>query len=182
MNLDPAGNAVFGAVTDNVDINLNGVLLAFDGTTTTVVARESDPIDLDGNGLFDDDVFLSVFNNDDAFLTADGWYYFTSDIKNSIGTDLGQIFARVQVFGGGPACAPDLTTGAIAGQPGYGVPNGVLNNEDFFYYLAQYAEGNLAVADLTTGAIPGQPGYGVPNGVINNEDFFYYLALYAAGC
>jgi hypothetical protein len=84
------------------------------------------------------------------------------------------------IAGGG--CAPDLTTGAIAGQPGYGVPNGVLNNDDFFYYLAQFAAGNLAVADLTTGAISGQPGYGVPNGVLNNDDFFYYLAIFAAGC
>jgi len=79
-------------------------------------------------------------------------------------------------------CRPDLTTGAIAGQPGYGVPNGILNNDDFFYYLAQFAAGNLAVADLTTGAIVGQPGYGVPNGVLNNDDFFYYLAIFAAGC
>jgi len=84
--------------------------------------------------------------------------------------------------GSGPSCQPDLTTGAIAGQAGYGVPNGVLNNDDFFYYLAQFAAGNLAVADLTTGAIPGQPGYGVPNGVLNNEDFFYYLSIFAAGC
>jgi hypothetical protein len=83
---------------------------------------------------------------------------------------------------GPPACAPDLTTGAIQGQPGYGVPNGVLNNDDFFYYLAQFAAGNVAVADLTTGAIQGQPGYGVPNGIINNDDFFYYLGLFAAGC
>ncbi|MCB9840538.1 MAG: hypothetical protein H6809_02660 [Phycisphaeraceae bacterium] len=81
-----------------------------------------------------------------------------------------------------PACQPDLTTGAVAGQPGYGVPNGVLNNDDFFYYLAQFAAGNLAVADLTTGAVAGQPGYGVPNGILNNDDFFYYLAIFAAGC
>jgi hypothetical protein len=79
-------------------------------------------------------------------------------------------------------CPPDLTTGAIQGQPGYGTPNGVLNNDDFFYYLAQFAAGNVAVADMTTGAIQGQPGYGLPNGVINNDDFFYYLALFAAGC
>ncbi|MEZ6234233.1 MAG: DUF4350 domain-containing protein [Phycisphaerales bacterium] len=84
--------------------------------------------------------------------------------------------------GGPPPCEPDLTTGAIAGQPGYGVPNGVVSNDDFFYYLAQFASGNVAVADLTTGAIPGQPGYGVPNGVITNDDFFYYLAIFAAGC
>jgi hypothetical protein len=84
--------------------------------------------------------------------------------------------------GEGSACEADLTTGAIPGQPGYGVPNGVLNNDDFFYYLSQFAAGNVAVADLTTGAIPGQPGYGVPNGIINNDDFFYYLGLFAAGC
>ncbi|MEZ6235578.1 MAG: GC-type dockerin domain-anchored protein [Phycisphaerales bacterium] len=80
------------------------------------------------------------------------------------------------------ACAPDLTAGAVAGVPGYGVPNGILNNDDFFFYLAQFAAGNLAVADLTTGAVAGLPGYGVPNGVLNNDDFFYYLAIFAAGC
>jgi len=79
-------------------------------------------------------------------------------------------------------CDPDLTTGAIAGQPGYGVPNGILNNDDFFYYLSQFAAGNLAVADLTTTAIPGSPGYGIPNGVLNNDDFFFYLSIFAAGC
>ena len=73
-------------------------------------------------------------------------------------------------------CPADLTTGAIAGQAGYGVPNGMLNNDDFFYYLAQFAAGNMAVADMTTTAIPGQPGYGTPNGILNNDDFFYYLA------
>ena len=83
---------------------------------------------------------------------------------------------------GAPVCKPDITTGAVAGQPGYGVPNGVLNNDDFFYFLAQFAAGNVAVADMTTTAIPGSPGYGVPNGVINNDDFFYYLAVFAAGC
>jgi serine protease AprX len=93
----------------------------------------------------------------------------------------GQIVQTLMV--GGTGCGgADLTFGAIPGQPGYGVPNGVVNNEDFFYYLAQFAAGNMAVADLTTGAVPGQPGYGVPNGVLNNEDFFYYLALFTAGC
>ena len=79
-------------------------------------------------------------------------------------------------------CEPDLTTTAIPGSPGYGIPNGTLNNDDFFYYLAQFAAGNLAVADMTTTAIPGSPGYGIPNGILNNDDFFYYLSLFAAGC
>ncbi len=79
-------------------------------------------------------------------------------------------------------CIPDLTTTAIPGSPGYGVPNGIVNNDDFFYFLSQFAAGNLAVADLTTTAIPGSPGYGVPNGVLNNDDFFYFLSQFAAGC
>ncbi len=81
-----------------------------------------------------------------------------------------------------PECRADLTTGAVPGQPGFGIPNGILNNDDFFYYLFAFGAGNLGVADLTTGAVPGQPGYGVPNGVLNSDDFFYYLTLYAAGC
>ncbi|MCB9840072.1 MAG: hypothetical protein H6809_00285 [Phycisphaeraceae bacterium] len=79
-------------------------------------------------------------------------------------------------------CKADLTTGAVSGQAGYGIPNGTLNNDDFFYFLSQFAAGNLAVADMTTGAVPGTPGYGTPNGVVTNDDFFYYLSLYSAGC
>ncbi len=88
------------------------------------------------------------------------------------------------VEAGSPAsgCRPDLTTFAIPGTPGYGLPDGVLNNDDFFYYLSQFAEGNLAVADLTMFAVPGTPGYGVPDGILNNDDFFYYLTVFAQGC
>ncbi|MCB9841236.1 MAG: hypothetical protein H6809_06275 [Phycisphaeraceae bacterium] len=83
--------------------------------------------------------------------------------------------------GGGPTCQPDLTTGAVPGVPGFGVPNGILNNDDFFYYLFIFSNNDPA-ADLTTGAVPGVPGYGVPNGVVNNDDFFYYLSIFSAGC
>jgi hypothetical protein len=79
-------------------------------------------------------------------------------------------------------CPADLTTTAIPGTAGFGVSNGVLNNDDFFFYLASFAAGNLAIADLTTGAIPGVAGYGVPNGILNNDDFYFYLTLFAAGC
>ena len=39
------------------------------------------------------------------------------------------------------ACRPDLTSTAIPGSPGYGTPNGILNNDDFFFYLSLYAAG-----------------------------------------
>ena len=70
----------------------------------------------------------------------------------------------------------------IEGQAGWGVPNGVVNNDDFFYYLGRFVAGDGGEADLTATAIPGTPGYGMPNGVISNDDFFYYLSLFAGGC
>ncbi|MEZ6235543.1 MAG: GC-type dockerin domain-anchored protein [Phycisphaerales bacterium] len=79
-------------------------------------------------------------------------------------------------------CRPDLTTGAVPGTPNYGVPNGAINNDDFFYYLQQFAAGNDHVCDMTHGAVPGEPGYGVPNLILNNDDFFYYLQIFAEGC
>ena len=116
--------------------------------------------------LFDMGDNLTSFGEDAA-----GELYYTD--QNS-----GQLWKIVAV-----ACSDaDLTNGAVPGQAGYGAPNGVLTNDDFFYYLAQFAAGNVAVADLTTGAVAGQPGYGVPNGVITNDDFFYYLNIFSEGC
>lgn len=79
-------------------------------------------------------------------------------------------------------CVPDLTTTAVPGSPGYGAPNGAVNNDDFFYYLQQFVAGNFAVVDLTTTAVVGSAGFGVPNGSITNDDFFYYLMQFVAGC
>ena len=61
------------------------------------------------------------------------------------------------------------------------LPNGVVNNDDFFYFLALFLGGSPA-ADLTTFAVPGTQGYGVPDGAVTNDDFFYYLTIFAEGC
>lgn len=79
-------------------------------------------------------------------------------------------------------CPADLTTSAVPSHPGFGVPDGLLNSEDFFYFISAYASGNTIVADVTSTAQAGTPGYGVPDGLINSDDFFYYIALYALGC
>lgn len=91
-------------------------------------------------------------------------------------------------------CPADLTTTAIPGAPGYGVPNGILNNDDFFYYLVLYTNtvgtcGTLpgqnrcpSPPDLTATAVPSLPGYGILDGAIHSDDFFFYLQLFTAGC
>lgn len=103
MTANDVGDYVYGGVTSNPDLDRNAVLVWSDGVTSNVILREGDPVDLDGNGLLDDNVFLSVFNNDDMFLTNDGWLYFFADLRNTPSapvppaTNFGQAFMRIQV-------------------------------------------------------------------------------------
>lgn len=91
-----AGDYVIGGVSDGPTAS-NGVLVM---NGTDEVVRESDPIDLDGNGMFDDDTFFNTFGNDDGVLTDDGLLYFTATIKNGAGTVIGQGFFVADL--GGP--------------------------------------------------------------------------------
>ncbi|MBL8753847.1 MAG: hypothetical protein JNK15_11170, partial [Planctomycetes bacterium] len=84
------GQFVFGGVT-SVPASSNGVLVFDDGAGfRRVVARESDPIDLDGNGLFDDDRFFNTFGDDDVLLQDDGTIVFTATMKNAAGAAVDQ--------------------------------------------------------------------------------------------
>lgn len=80
------------------------------------------------------------------------------------------------------ACPPDLTGSSDPTSPDYGVPDGRVNAADFFYFLDQFASGNLAIADLTGSADPSDPAYRAPDGVLDASDFFFYLDLFVAGC
>ncbi|MHC5114282.1 MAG: hypothetical protein ACYTGP_07630 [Planctomycetota bacterium] len=84
-----------------------------------VVLREGDPIDLDGNGEFDDDVFIGVGNlttasihPDDMFLTDDLMLYTLVRLRDGAGNNLsldGQLadaFIRIDVSG--DPCPEDL--------------------------------------------------------------------------
>lgn len=44
-------------------------------------------------------------------------------------------------FTGERRCATSTEDTAIPGAPGYGVPDGFLQNDDFFYYLTLFATG-----------------------------------------
>ncbi len=94
MTGNSLGDYVYGGVTNNANANANAVLVF---NNSLLLLREGDAVDLNGNGLPDDDAFISVFNNDDAFLTDSLLYYFTADLRNGAGAALGQAFLVVQV-------------------------------------------------------------------------------------
>jgi hypothetical protein len=90
MDGNALGHYVIGGVTD-APAATNGVIVFYDGTGDSfVVARENDPVDLNGNGLFDDDRFFNTFGNDDVLLMDDGRIIFTATLENSLGTAVDQ--------------------------------------------------------------------------------------------
>jgi PKD repeat protein len=91
---DSNGNYIIGGVTDAADVSANAVLVI---NNQAVIARENDPIDLDGNGVFDDDTYIHTFGNDDGYLSDDGLFYFVANIRNGAGTVTGQGFFSIDV-------------------------------------------------------------------------------------
>jgi len=83
--------------------------------------------------------------------------------------------------GGGNGCPADLTGSADPNNPNFGVPDGIVDANDFFFYLGLFGAGDLA-ADLTGSIDPNSPNFGVPDGTIDATDFFFYLGLFAGPC
>lgn len=95
-----SGAWVCGGVTNNVDAQRDGVIVYDDGFgNRQVLAREGDPIDVDGDGLYDDDRFFNTFGNDDLILLESGYVYFTATVENGLGTAVDHGLFRMKVDG-----------------------------------------------------------------------------------
>lgn len=92
------GHYVIGGVTDNPDVTRNGVIVLYDGVGGGhVVAREGDPVDMNGNGVYDDDRFFNTFGNDDVLLADDGSVLLVATLRNGAGTAVDQGLFRMRV-------------------------------------------------------------------------------------
>ena len=130
------GDYVIGGVTDAVDLNANAVLVK---NGDTIVAREGDMIDLNGNGLADDDAFISVFNNDDGLITDDGILIFFADARNAALVSIGQMVLRIDTDPG-TLCPPD-----IAPEGG----NGQVDVDDLLLVINSWGKCDGCPADIT---------------------------------
>lgn len=103
------GSYVVGGTTDHPEVGLDAVLV-LDGER--VIARESDPVDMDGDGLLDDGVFIDTFGDDDLTLTADLRVLVVVTLKDAAGVRLGQGLVVVDARGGlgEPHCAGALNS------------------------------------------------------------------------
>lgn len=92
------GDMVIGGLSNTGGPDNDAVLVyRGGGGTDFVLAREGDPVDLDGNGLFDDGTFIDVFGNDDGVLSDDGYFYFVASIQDANNVSIGNAFLVVPV-------------------------------------------------------------------------------------
>ncbi|HYE62728.1 MAG TPA: hypothetical protein VD997_12100 [Phycisphaerales bacterium] len=101
----PNGNYVVGGFTDSANTLTDSVVVL---NGTTVVARENDPVDLNNNGVFDDNVYIRAFVAAGGFVTDTDLYLIVQvrDGATAVGcatanTDLGDVFVRIPLPGGG---------------------------------------------------------------------------------
>jgi hypothetical protein len=80
-----------------------------------------------------------------------------------------------------PDCPADLTGSAAPRDPMWGMPDGVVDGNDYTYFLAQYERGNLLVTDLTGSNDPKELSlYGAPDGRLTADDVLYYHERHAS--
>ncbi|MCB9854507.1 MAG: DUF11 domain-containing protein [Phycisphaerales bacterium] len=105
MDGNRVGDYIVGGSTSEPDSNYDTVLVM---NGDTLVLREGDPIDVDGNGQFDDNVFIGSFQPNDTFITDDRLVLALVTLRNDGGSSLGDAFIRVQLPTGCPTIAGDV--------------------------------------------------------------------------
>ncbi len=78
-------------------------------------------------------------------------------------------------------CPADMTTSADPNDPGYGVPDGVVDVNDYAYFQALWDLADPRT-DLTSSADPDDPAYAIPDGNVDLDDMFFFLDRFNEGC
>jgi hypothetical protein len=83
---DSFGNYVIGGATDNPDLEANRVLVV---NNETVIARKGDPVDLNNDGIFNDNAYFDIFRPRGFFLDNSGNLYFVATLMDSSNFGIG---------------------------------------------------------------------------------------------
>lgn len=116
-----------------------------------------------------------AYDPDQAFYTVD------MRVIDLTGTHLPSVSYTLLIEPIVESCVVDMTGSGDPNNPDYGVPNGSLDVDDFFYFLDRFAAGDRE-ADLTGSSDPNDSTYGRPDGDVDADDFFYFLDIFSQGC
>lgn len=181
---DPATVGAGGSVTfQQVNSESQGeVTYTVTGNACNLLGGAScnDTIDLSDAGVSQLDSFAGELTVSGGIVTLAASVSMTMPIDPD-NPSVGTLTVDADLVARGVACPADITGSASPGSPGYLQPNGVVDADDFFAFLALFAAGD-ARADISGSASPGSQAYLVPDGVIDADDFFTFLSVFAAGC
>jgi hypothetical protein len=182
FNGNNAGDYVLAGKTNNANAAIDDVIVV---NGNRVILREGDPIDVDGNGLFDDNAFVgrgvntnTSFVGDTIFITANREVYAVINLRDGAGVDLnsspsfGTPNALVKITW----CQADLDDDGNGGNGG--LPDGGVDINDLLFFLSAFEAGSAA-ADLDN---DGDPAQGTPDGGVDINDLLFFLARFEAGC
>ena len=156
------GDTIVSGTTNSGD-NASNAILVLNGTT--VISRENDPIDLDGDGVLDPnaDYRIRTYGNDDLVLTDDFQAYTTVTMRafNDSGSDadVGDAFIRFNLCGVVTSLCADLNG------------DGIVNNDD--YAIMRDAIGHTS-CDAAYHACADYDG----DGLVSFVDYQQWLACY----
>jgi uncharacterized repeat protein (TIGR01451 family) len=203
------GDYVYGVETTEADVLRDAVIVL---NNTTVIARQNDPVDLNNDGIFNDDAFIRTVENDNIFMSNTD-VYVTVTLRGpgaalcatSDTTAIGAALIRIP-FTSSPAFPPrcngadiaydngdflpraeivDGTNGtpAIPG-PATGTNNGV-TEADYNIFFANYFDA-FAVCDIAnddnTSRVPTPAPGTVVNNGVTEGDYNYFFSVFFDGC
>ncbi len=190
------GDYVVAGTVDNDPVS-NAVWVA---NNHHIVMRENNPIDIDGNGVFDEDVYISTYRDDRCFLADDGWLYFHTHLRNAAAActtglaDSAHMWARINIHTGaccnGSICtiAPaSECTGPNRSYAGDTVSCNAPGNNTTPCCKADFNHmGGIAVNDIfsfLSAWFAHDPSADINGGGIAVNDIFSFLtAWFAGGC
>lgn len=170
FNINGNGDYVLVGDTDSSDPAADNVVVV----NGVVVLREGDPVDVDNNGLFDDDAFvgrgtntLSAFEPNDWVLTDGLDLYGFVNLRNGAGQDLNSTPAF-----GAPQAFVRIRLATPPNCPGDFTGDSQRDTADLVILLGLFGQ---PVPAFTSGDMDG-------NGVVNTADLVLFLSVFGSPC
>jgi hypothetical protein len=199
---DAGGHFVVGGLTDAADTYADSVLV-YDNAV--VIARENDPVDLDGNGVFDDGVYIRAFRgkantpnftgivaftNDNAVIVAVSLRSTAAALCHLNDTEVCRALVRIPLPPKGACCnGTSCTVGiqlACAGTYKGDATTCEAPGNPITCCPANFDHvGGLSVADIfafLTAWFNGDPQADFNGGGLSVSDIFTFLTAWFAGC
>jgi uncharacterized repeat protein (TIGR01451 family) len=195
MAIGRGDDVVIGGLTNIADSTRRAVLVWQNGSQAEVVLRTGDPVDLDGNGINDDDAYVNFIRDGRAAIDADRNLWVVVDVRNgnqvcsqTSGDIVGQALLRIPLppVSGVVACNPadiaqtDSTPGA----------DGCVDNGDFGLFISSFFSadctatcGNLPVVQCNPSDIAETDSTPGADGCVDNGDFGLFISsFFSAVC